>query len=315
MRRGTGLEREKCKTRQKRKFDALLKGSQEWRGQGVHDDTRNHVKWVVNLSSRTLSSVEMNVLSKGLNFALAPSKIPTAHMVAAVESGLRCIPDEIPEPARTKIVGTINKARPPPVNMLPQECHTIKSLQKDDSILVLPVDKGQVTVVIDVVEYDQKMNSLLTDSKTYKKLTKDPTPNLERKMNEMLLQMKKYGSITSSLYDKLRSSAERFPLLYGLLKVHKPEVPLCLIVSFLHSPTYQLSKHLATISSPLVGNSPSHVRNSKVFTEFIKQQVLPSNELIIIFETFRRILQQRLRSADSGMMQTSKILQVSVWKR
>ena len=100
----------------------------------------------------------------------------------------------------------------------------------------------------------------------------------------MLLQLKKSGSITSSLYDKLRSSARHLPLLYGLPKVHKSEVPLRPIVSFLHSPTYPLSKHLATILSPLVGNSPSHVQNSKAFTEFIKPRVLPSDKLFISFD-------------------------------
>ena len=137
--------------------------------------------------------------------------------------------------------------------------------------------------MMDVVEYYQKMNSLLTDSKTYKKLTKEPTPSLERMMNEMLLQLKKSGSITSSLYDKLRCSAGHLPLLYGLPKVHKPEVPLCPIVSFLRSPTYQLSKHLTTILSALLGNSPSHVRNSTAFTEFIKPQVLSSDKLLVSF--------------------------------
>ena len=159
--------------------------------------------------------------------------------------------------------------------MLPQELHAIKSLKRDDSILVLPADKGWAMVVMDVVEYNRKMNSLLANSKTYKRLTTDPTLSLERKMNEMLLQLKKSGSITSGLYDKLRSSVGRLPLLYGLPKIHKPEVPLHPIVSFLRSPTYQLSKHLATILSPLVGNSSSYV--SKAFTDFIKPQVLMSD--------------------------------------
>ena len=64
------------------------------------------------------------------------------------------------------------------------------------------------------------------------------TASLERKMNAMLLCMKKAGFISDALYNRLRSSAGRLLLLYGLLKVHKPEVPLCLIVSFIHSPTY-----------------------------------------------------------------------------
>ena len=70
---------------------------------------------------------------------------------------MRCLPEEIAEPARTKIVGAINKARPPPVNMLPQERHTFKNLQNNDSIVVLPANNRRATVVLDVVEYDWKM--------------------------------------------------------------------------------------------------------------------------------------------------------------
>ena len=66
--------------------------------------------------------------------------------------------------------------------------------------------------------------------------------------------------------------------------MHKPEVPLCPIVSFVHAPTYQLSKHLATILFPLVGNSPSHVRNSRSFTVFIHSQVLQEEEILASFD-------------------------------
>ena len=103
-------EQEKCKTRQKRKLDAVLRIVQEWKCQGACENASSHAKWVVNLSSRTLSSEEKNVLSKGLNFAPAPCKITTAQIVAAVESGLRCLPEEVAEPARNKTIGAINKA-------------------------------------------------------------------------------------------------------------------------------------------------------------------------------------------------------------
>ena len=118
-------------------------------------------------------------------------------------------------------------------------------------------------------EYDKKMNSLLTDSKTYKRLTTGHTPSLERKMNEILLRLQRSGSITSGLYDKLRSLMGSLPMLYRLPKVHKPEVPLRPIMSFLWSPTYQLSKHLATILTPC--------------RELIKPQVLTSDELLVSF--------------------------------
>ena len=204
-----------------------------------------HPKWVANLSSRPLSDTAQAVLRKGLNFGPAPTKLSTAEIVAAVECGL--VQDHWgPQQSQT-----------PLVNLLPQDRRAIKSLQQVDHILVLPVDKGRTTVVIDRVQYNEKMGSLLADRKTYERMDKDPTPGLERKMNAMLLRMKKAGSISDHLYNRLRCSAGRLPLLYGLPKVHKPEVPLHLIVSFVHSATYQLSKHLAKLLSPLVGKSPS----------------------------------------------------------
>ena len=88
---------------------------------------------------------------------------------------------------------------------------------------------------------------LLSDGQEYKKLRKDPSPSLERRMNELLLSLKRSGAIRSTLYYHLRSSAGKVPLLYGLPKIHKPAVPLRPIVSFVNSPTYQLSKHLVNI--------------------------------------------------------------------
>ena len=66
-------------------------------------------------------------------------------------------------------------------------------------------------------------------------LEKDPTTSLESKMNARLLQLKKCGRLPSDVYSRLRSSAGRVPLLYGLPKVHKPEVPLqCPLCPRLH---------------------------------------------------------------------------------
>lgn len=46
--------------------------------------------------------------------------------------------------------------------------------------------------------------------------------------------------------------SRRVPILYRLPKVHQQDVPLSPIVSFVTSPTYQLSKLLTGILAPLV---------------------------------------------------------------
>ena len=102
-------------------------------------------------------------------------------------------------------------------------------------------DKGNVTVVMNSEDYDGKIRSLLADTVTYKRLVKDPTLAQERRMNALLLSLMRSGAIPESLYQRLRSSAGKVPLLYGLPKVHKPGTPsgqLC------HSPTPHLCLHL-----------------------------------------------------------------------
>ena len=60
------------------------------------------MKWVVNLSSKTLSSPQKSILSRGLNFSPAPRRLTIPQIVVAVESGLRCVSEESAERADRK---------------------------------------------------------------------------------------------------------------------------------------------------------------------------------------------------------------------
>jgi len=150
--------------------------------------------------------------------------------------------------------------------------------------LVLAADKVRATIVMARCEYLNKMNAMLADDKTYQLIEKDPTPPLERKMNALLLQLKKKDAINQSLYNRLCSSGGSTSLLYGLPKVHKPGVPLRPIVSFIESPIYQLSKHVTYILSPLIGNTESSVLNSVVFSTFIQSKTIREDEILVSFD-------------------------------
>ena len=222
------------------------------------------------------------MLKKGLNFATAPKHIPVLEIVAVVEVGLSKVSSTLTQQTMTKIAGHLSKARPPLTNLHPKEQTTIKTLREVDSIVIALADKGNV--VLDRSDCDRKIGTLLGDTDTYKRLPKGPTPAMERRMNGLLRSLTRSGSMSDSLYNWLRSSAGKIPLLYGLPKVHKPEVPLQPIVSFISSPTYNLSKHLVTIHSPLVGRSPSHVRNSFEFASFIAGQSLCRGMVLVSFD-------------------------------
>ena len=76
-------------------------------------------RWVMNLQSRHFNDDETSVFAKGLNFAMAPRRIPVAHIVAVVEDGFRRVGSEHTEAVdrvRCIIVGILQKAKPPATN-------------------------------------------------------------------------------------------------------------------------------------------------------------------------------------------------------
>ena len=179
------------------------------------------------------------------------------------------------------MIGLLRRARPALRNITPDEGTALKELRNDDQLVILPADKGRATVVMDMCTYDEKMESLLSDRSTYKVITKDLSNSLQRRMNEKLLELKKKGALAIEEYNKLRCSSGRTPSIYGLPKIHKPDIPLRPIVSFYTSPTYALSKFLSRLLSPLVGNTSSYVRNSKDLVDFVRSVCLDSGEVMV----------------------------------
>ena len=55
------------------------------------------------------------------------------------------------------------------------EFKTIKELREDQSRVVLTADKALAMVIMDKKDYRDKVFHLLSDSKTYRTIPKDPT--------------------------------------------------------------------------------------------------------------------------------------------
>lgn len=71
----------------------------------------------------------------------------------------------------------------------------MRSLQKDENIVILPADKGSATVVLDRTDYVAKMKNLLNDA--YKKVKHDTTSKTETKISTALKECERNGHITT----------------------------------------------------------------------------------------------------------------------
>ena len=203
---------------------------------------------------------------------------------------LLCLVIEIyhAEPAkdniRSRIASTIQSASITDSNLTKDERQALKRLKTDEDIVILPADKGRVTVVMDKTDYYDKMDTLVNDKQTYEELKRDPTPALQRRLNGKLLSLKKDGSFDITRYYRLRSSVPQPPKLYGLPKLHKPNVPMRPIVSFCGSPTYQLSKYLTTILQPLTDESRHKLQSTENFINAIKTVQIPHDHKLVSFD-------------------------------
>ena len=182
------------------------------------------------------------------------------------------------------VCNVLCKAEPPTSNIGRDMREALKALRSDDSIVILPADKGNMTVILNRKDYDTKIDDLLLDGDTYNKLKKNPTAKVEKKITECLKELHREEYITTEKKNLLTPQYSTSPQLYGLPKVHKEHVPLRPIVANIGSPTYCLAKELARIISPLSGQTQSFMKNSAHFVEKVEQVSLDGHDYMASFD-------------------------------
>ena len=105
-------------------------------------------RWVVNLTDRTLTPAQEDVLKLGLNFAPAPSKLPFTDTMAAVESGARKLTPEDADDLRGRVCGILRRAKVPRSNLTKEQRTALKELRGLEDEVILPADKGNATVMM-----------------------------------------------------------------------------------------------------------------------------------------------------------------------
>ena len=137
---------------------------------------------------------------------------------------------------------------------------------------------------MDKTDHHNNMDTLVNDKQTYEVLTRDPTLTLQRKLKKKIFSLKQNDVIYNPQYFRLRCSVPQSPKLYGLPKLHKPNIPMWPIVSFCGSPTYELSKYLTTVLKPLTDESKDKLQSTEDFINTINTMQIPDNHILVSFD-------------------------------
>ena len=82
----------------------------------------------------------------------------------------------------------------PKSNVSQEEREALCALRSEQSIVVLPADKGNATVVMDVEEYEKKALDLI-EKEPFQRVSRDPTRRVEEGINKIIWKLFRSGKI------------------------------------------------------------------------------------------------------------------------
>ena len=85
------------------------------------------------------------------------------------------------------------------------------------------------------------------------------------------------------MHHRLHSTDATPASFYGLPKIHKPGTPLRPITNCINAPTYNVSRHLVSILSPLLEEKYS-VNKSVEFAQHARDQPITEDEIMVSFD-------------------------------
>ena len=131
----------------------------------------------------------------------------------------------------------------------------MSKLRKNKDIVIFKPDKGSGVVILNKAYYERKMLQILNDDRKFCELRKlpqcDKTASNERKLQSLLLCLKKSNQINDGFYQRARSIDSERPRMYGLPKTHKEGTPLRPILSMIKSAQHNLAKELSLLLGPV----------------------------------------------------------------
>jgi hypothetical protein len=142
---------------------------------------------------------------------VTPSTIPIEEILAGVEKAAQSLPVKMAEEARQESLRIIKSPSRPTDNVTRAEREAPKTLKHNTDLAILPADKGKAIVILNTVDYKQKITFLIEDP-SYRRLARNHTDSTERKTTLLL----KKSTLTEDTCKQVCSAGSRPPRLYGL---------------------------------------------------------------------------------------------------
>ncbi len=192
-------------------------------------------------------------------------------------------------------LGKLNmKQKKTGVNLSKAERKALRSLQKDNTIVLKPADKGSSIIIMDRTYYEAEGYRQLENANHYKKIPGPVHPKVKEKINSTLKTIQNKGLLTKKQYEYLEvPDTPRDRRFYMLPKIHKERSkwsdgnktpPGRPIVSDCGSDSYHISEYLDHFLCPLASKHPSYIKDTPDFLNKLSQIKIHPDCLLITLD-------------------------------
>jgi hypothetical protein len=274
------------RSKEAKKFEGILSSCAPLMGKA------DYAKHVTNLSSRSLSTTEVQALSMGLKFCIPPKNVPRVQLETEIENAFLQLKELFMRKAvdisttKNSLVHLANCYRRTPIEkggLQPAHLQALRDLHQDVSIVVLKPDKGDGVVVMDRSTYNTKLKDVIDGTGKFSQCLQqnDQTSDLEDELSVTLDHLINSGHVTKQTKSELIQPGSSIPRLYGLPKTHKTSLSMRPILSMVGSASHRTARWLADLLGPVRAfYGERSLRDSFEFVDLIHKTDVTDSKLL-----------------------------------
>ena len=260
---------------------------------------QNDYSTIINLTDIELSTIQKEVLCRGVDFGVPP-KVVGPEVLTEFEllyrqaTQFEPVSKDAAERSRCQLSAVAREfatTKPDTRSFSLRREHrkALADLRKNHNLVVTKPDKGRATVILTKEDYVEKMMNILRDQSKFLRLGPvsdfDRTAKIEQRLREYLKKLFESREIPEEIYQNILPVGSARPRMYGLPKIHKPDVPFRPILSMCGSPQYDISAWLCNHLKPVIQYYGKHcVKDSFMFSDAIRTKDLTAGGYMCSFD-------------------------------
>ena len=176
--------------------------------------------------------------------------------------------------------------------------HTLNKLSQDSIFKICRFDKRNSLAILDASNYNTKLNSIISDKTKFLEIEYDSNkmhyPTITKE-NSITYYIKQYLKKVQG-WESLIPNGSKPGKLHGMAKVHKPDVPVRLVVSMTNTPEYKLAKFFDELIKPHIPADFYYIQVN-IFVESLKDVPYSRKDKMVSFDVvslFTNVPSQKL---------------------